>query len=241
MDALKLALKDDSSAVRNAAAWALDMIKHSHDHHVLNEALEDGNLRLRISVLEDFLTINPEWAKSEDAVVCVPWLQEALRETELLPRAAELLRRIEGEDTVAALLKSSLPDGNGAEDDSEPPRRQELVAVQEQPPEVSDPEEADGEETEEIARLLSVFGDDDWRVRVQAADQLVALGDAAVRPLTRVLRHEPLWGLRRAAVETLARIGGDAVIAPLRLALRDREERVRQAAEHALRTLSVPQ
>lgn len=75
-----------------------------------------------------------------------------------------------------------------------------------------------------------------WEELRQQRDDLTALGEAAVSPLTAVISGTASSTLARvAAVEALGDTGGELIFAPLQLALCDTAWEVRFAAVQALR------
>lgn len=82
--------------------------------------------------------------------------------------------------------------------------------------------------------LGSLLGDDRPAVRRQAVETLAQRRTAALPTIQQVLSHAPSIEARRQAVWTACRIDGPEARAVVRLALKDQEETVRQAALHAV-------
>jgi aminopeptidase N len=71
--------------------------------------------------------------------------------------------------------------------------------------------------------------------RAAAARRIASLpADAAIPLLASALNGDPFWGVRVEAAASLARLGGESTLAPLRSAARDRDPRIREAALAAM-------
>jgi hypothetical protein len=87
--------------------------------------------------------------------------------------------------------------------------------------------------------LVSCLGDPSTSVRVTARSALVGMGAGAVEPLCEALEYQDeqvAW----TAAELLGEVGDVRAVEPLRWALRDAPESVRQAARRALAALGQP-
>lgn len=170
--------------------------------------------------------------------------------------AAMALRRLRGvQATDGAEVESVGPNHNGDQvEEVGPFEREEAISESSPGPATEDVSEmelapralgegilnpsASRETNPQVQTLMEAFRDDDWRVRVDAVESLVQLGDPAVDALAEVLVREELWGLRKAAAGALGRIGGARVVESLQAALRqDGNSQVRAEAATALESV----
>jgi len=87
--------------------------------------------------------------------------------------------------------------------------------------------------TDQIARLIDLIGNEQFSIRVAATKELIAMGPPAIPALLDVLQ-QGLWFTRECAARALGRIGGDEVIRPLLERLQDENVGVRRSALEAL-------
>lgn len=94
------------------------------------------------------------------------------------------------------------------------------------------------QDRERVRQLVSLLGNSDFRVRVQACLSLGRVGGPGARsPLERALRDQQP-AVRAAAAASLARLGDRAALPALRRAQSDTAPVVRQQIETAIRSLS---
>jgi hypothetical protein len=94
------------------------------------------------------------------------------------------------------------------------------------------------QDRERVRQLVSLMGNSDFRVRVQACLSLGRVGGPGVRsPLERALRDEQP-AVRAAAAASLARLGDRSALPALRRAQSDSAPVVRQQIETAIRALT---
>jgi len=88
-----------------------------------------------------------------------------------------------------------------------------------------------------VEDLLDGLADDEWRVRFESIDRLVARGrDDPRTPLAvrRVAEHDPVWQVRARAMTRLHEFDAHLVRRTLLRGLRDSNELVRSSARYAL-------
>ncbi len=87
--------------------------------------------------------------------------------------------------------------------------------------------------TPAVQPLINAFGDGNENVRQSAVNTLVKIGPPAVQLIINALGDENLL-VRANAASALGLIGGQQAVQPLRKALKDKEQSVRNAAKEAL-------
>ena len=90
-----------------------------------------------------------------------------------------------------------------------------------------------------VEPLITTLSDPTGGVCTAAVEALVEIGVPAVEPLVAALiGPNPGWSVRKAAVETLGKIGDARAVEPLVAALGDQDEFVRRDASEALAAVS---
>lgn len=96
----------------------------------------------------------------------------------------------------------------------------------------------DGDPTVLAERSVSwaeqALGDDDWNVRAQAVAALAAVSPPKALPLLRKAMHDSREEVRRAAAESLGRLGGNDAMAALAEGLGDKSAQVRMQMMRAI-------
>jgi len=217
---LMIALKDKDQDVRLAAVRSVGLIGPAAKKasRMLGDALRDSNAELRHRAAEALGNVGPAAANG------VYGLVRAIgddSDKELQRLAIEALGKI-GPET--ALVMKALTEQLASF--TYELREAAIVALGNIGPEAQ-------RATPELLNLLVVEQRDE--LRKKAADTLVALGEPAVRPITKALKDKRT-DLRWYACEILGRIGPDAksAVGGLRGALGDDQEVVRIAAAGAL-------
>ncbi|MHA1673218.1 MAG: HEAT repeat domain-containing protein [Promethearchaeota archaeon] len=90
-----------------------------------------------------------------------------------------------------------------------------------------------------IDELIKLLGDQNTKVRLDAANNLAANGDAAMEPVTKLLEHED-YTYRRIAAYILGKIGNPDSVEVLVEALGDDNPDVRKSAAQALNRIGEP-
>jgi len=99
---------------------------------------------------------------------------------------------------------------------------------------------AKGVKVDEAEGHIKALGDEDWRVRMEAAVALGNIGDPrAVEPLIRALGDKD-WRVRMEAAVALGNIGDPRAVEPLIQALGDKSGSVRRVAARALGEIGDP-
>jgi len=91
-----------------------------------------------------------------------------------------------------------------------------------------------GDEAESaVAVLLLALRDDDMYLRVAVTSALIAIGAPSVPGLVRALFDQKA-AVRRASAKALGKIGSERALSPLRVALHDSDQGVRQFVAEAI-------
>jgi len=85
-----------------------------------------------------------------------------------------------------------------------------------------------------VEPLIQALKDENWSVRVEAANALGTIGDKkAVEPLIQALKDEN-WSVRAEAANALGMIGDEKAVEPLIQVLQDKNEDARKAAKESI-------